>query len=305
MFYPEGVYVAMLTPFDAAGAINEEEVRHLVDFAIDRGVDGLFPVSTVGEFIHMAPEEKVRLMQIVTDQAGGRVKVTPGVGTTSPDQSISLARQAEEMGCDGVVIAPPYFFPLSQEMVEEYFETIADAVDIPIIIYNIPLFTQPLSYEVVKRLSRRPNVVGMKDSSGSMVDSLHFMDVSRQVGEDISFLTGREETLFPSLMVGAKGCMAASAGIVPELMVTVYRGWKEGDYDRAVHAQLSILPLVRAMFSLPFPMGFKAALEVRGFQMGPPRQPFSDGERSKSLEVRRQIEEIMKPILEEFGDGTS
>ena len=140
MFYPEGVYVAMLTPFDGDGAINEEEVRRMVDFAIDRGVDGLFPVSTVGEFIHMTLEEKVRLTETVVDQSRGRVKVTPGVGTTHPDHSIELARKAKKLGCDGVVVAPPYFYPLSQEMIEKYFETIADAVDIPIIIYNIPLF---------------------------------------------------------------------------------------------------------------------------------------------------------------------
>jgi len=301
MFRPEGVYVAMVTPFYEDGSINEDTLRRMVDFQIERGVDGLFPVSSVGEIVHLTQEERVRLMEIVVDQARGRVAVTPGVGTTLPSHSIFLAGKAKELGCEGVVIAPPYFYPLSQEMVERYYETIADTVDVPIILYNIPLFTQPLSYDVVERLSRRPNVVGMKDSSGSMVDFVHFMDKVRLIGEEMAFLTGREDIFFPALMVGAKGCMA---GILPEVMVGIYRAWKNGDYDRARDLQFSILLLIRAMFSLPFPLGFKVALEVRGFEMGPPRQPLSDGERSKFNATRIWIENIMGPILEKIERGT-
>ncbi len=298
MFKPEGIYVAMLTPFSEDGSINEEELRRIVDFLIESGVHGLFPVSTVGEYIHMSQEEKVGLMEIVVDQNRGRVRVTPGVGTTNSADSILLARKAKEMGCDGVVVAPPHFYPLSQEMIEKYFESIADAVDIPIILYNIPLFTQPLSYDMVKRLSRRKNVVAMKDSSGSMVDFLHFADKIRLIGEDFFFLTGREETLLPCLMMGGKGCMTATSGILPETMLGIYDLWKEGDYDRARELQFSILPAVRAMFSLPFPIGFKVALETRGYKMGPPRQLLSDAERFKFNTMKARIEKIMNPLLE-------
>jgi dihydrodipicolinate synthase/N-acetylneuraminate lyase len=191
MFKPEGIYVAMLTPFTADGAINEEELRRMVEFQITSGVHGLFPISTVGEFIHMSREEKIRMMEIVVDQNSGRVRICPGVGSSLPAQSIILARKAKELECDAVVIAPPYFYQLSQDNIEKYFESIADAVDIPVILYNIPLFTQPLSYDVVKRLARRDNVVGMKDSSGNMVDFLHFMDKIRIIGEDLNIMTGR------------------------------------------------------------------------------------------------------------------
>lgn len=300
MFQPKGVFAAMLTPFTGDGSINEEELRHMVDFAIEHGVDGLFPISSVGEFVHLTQEEKVSLMEIVADQAARRVAVTPGVGTTHPAHSISLAQKAKELGCDGVVVAPPYFYSLSQEMIEKYFETIADAVDIPMILYNIPLFTQPLSYDVVKRLSRRKNIVGMKDSSGNMVDFVHFMDKARLIGEEFSFLIGREDILFPALMMGAKGCVVATALILPEIMVDIYRAWKGGDYEKARELQFSILLLIRAMFSLPIPLGFKVALEMRGFQMGPPKQPLSDAESFKYRVTRSRIEKIMKPILEEL-----
>ena len=298
MFQPQGVYVAMLTPFGEDGSVNEEILRRMVDFQIDRGVDGLFPVSSVGEIVHMTQEERVRLMEIVVDQSAGRVPVTPGVGTSHPAHSIFLAQRAKELGCSAVVIAPPHFYKISDEMVEKYYETIADAVDIPIILYNIPLFTQPLHYDVVKRLSRRPNIVGMKDSSGSMVDLIHFMDKVRLVGEQLTFLTGREDTFFPALMLGAKGCMTAMSGILPEVLVGIYRAWKAGDYDKARELQFSVLLLIRACFSLPFPLGFKIALEVRGFPMGPPKQPLSEAEHFKYRTMRSRIQKIMGPMLE-------
>jgi len=305
MFKPEGIYVAMLTPFTADGAINDEELRRIVEFQITVGVHGLFPISSVGEFIHLSREEKFRMMEIIMDQNHGRVRVTPGVGSSLPAESIILARKAKELGCDGVVVAPPYFFQLSQENIEKYFETIADAIDIPIVLYNIPLFTQPLSYDVVKRLARRDNVVGMKDSSGSMVDFLHFMDKVRIIGEDINILTGREETLFPCLMVGGKGCMTATSGILPEIMIGIYEACKAGDYEKARELQFSILVAVRAMFSLPFPLGFKVALEMRGFVMGPPKQPLSDAERFKYRTMKARIEKIMKPILQRLKKTSS
>jgi N-acetylneuraminate lyase/4-hydroxy-tetrahydrodipicolinate synthase len=248
----------------------------------------------------MSREEKVRMMEVMVDQNKGRVKITPGVGSSLPAESIFLAQKAKEIGCDGVVVAPPYFYQLSQENIETYFESIADAVDIPNILYNIPLFTQPISYDVVKRLARHENVVGMKDSSGSMVDFIHFIDKIKIAGEDIHVLTGREETLFPCLMVGGKGCMTATAGILPEIMVDLYDAWKNQNYAEAKQLQESILLILRTMFSLPFPLGFKYAMELRGFKMGPPKQPLSDAERFNYRNTKVRIEKIMNPILEQL-----
>ena len=299
MFKPEGIYVAMITPFEN-GSINETVVRQIVDFTIEKGVHGIFPISSVGEFIHLDFEEKVYLMQIVHDQARGRVPITPGIASTRPKDCIRLARKAQETGCEAVVVAPPYYYPISQDNMERHFEMISDAIDIPIILYNIPLFAPPISYDVVKRLSRRKNIVAMKDSSGSMVDLLHFMDKIRLIGEDLSFLVGREEILFPGLMVGARGCMTATAGILPEVMVGIYDAWREGDYEKARTLQFSILLLIRAMFSAPFPLGFKTALEARGFKMGPPQQPLSEAEYFRFAGTKSQIEKIMKPILNQL-----
>lgn len=301
MFRPEGVYVAMMTPFREDGTINEEVTRQIVSFLAEKKVDGIFPLSSVGEFVHLSFEEKIYLMKIVHDEARGKVAVTPGATSLNPKESIALAQKAQEIGCQAVVISAPYFYPINQDNMERHFEMVADAVDIPIILYNIPLFSTPLSYDVVKRLARRNNIVGMKDSSGSMVDLLHFMDKIRLIGEDLAIMVGREEMFYPGLMVGASGCLSATCGILPEIMVGIYRTWKEKDYERAKELQFSILLLVRAMFSLPFPIGFKTALEVRGFKMGPPKQPLSEAEKFRYSGTKNRIEKIMKPILESLG----
>ena len=126
------------------------------------------------------------------------------------------------------------------------------------------------------------------------------MDKIKIAGEDINVLTGREETLFPCLMVGGKGCMTATSGILPEIMVDIYEAWKKQEYEEARQLQTSILLILRTMFALPFPLGFKLAMEMRGFKMGPPKQPLSDAERFKYRNIKTRIEKIMKAILEKL-----
>ncbi|WP_272699401.1 dihydrodipicolinate synthase family protein [Desulfovibrio sp. Fe33] len=302
MFRPEGIYPALLTPFDEDHRINETELRRIVEFCIQKGLDGLFPVSSVGEGLHMSFEEKCRCMDIVMDQVAGRIPVTPGVVASTPDESARLARHAGSLGCPAVVGTPPYYFKPGVAMVERFFETIVEKGDVPLILYNIPLFTQPLDYDMVKRLSRYEYVVGMKDSSGSMVDFLHFMDKIAIAGEDISLLTGREETLLPCLVMGAKGSMTAMAGIFPEIMVGIYDAWKRGDMDEARTLQKSMLVLVRTMFAVPFPVGFKLGLELRGFNMGPPLMPLAHGDAYQLSVVRSRLQMLMRPLLENYGE---
>jgi dihydrodipicolinate synthase/N-acetylneuraminate lyase len=188
-------------------------------------------------------------------------------------------------------------------MIEKYYEEIIDSIDMPVVLYNIPAFTQPLGYGVVRRLSQRKNVVGIKDSSGSMVDFLHFMNGVRISGGDISFMTGRGETFLASLMMGGKGSITGIAAILPEYMMGIYNYWNQGDYDKARELQISILEPIRIMSTLSFPMGHKAGLEIRGFKMGPPRQPFSDSEQSRRNSIYPRIRKIIEPLIERIEMG--
>ncbi len=300
IFRPEGVYAAMLTPFDEKGKVNETVLRKIIDFLIKKGIDGLYPVSSVGEFVHLTHEENMEIMDICVDEAKGRVPVVPGVSASCAEKAVILAKHAEKIGCNGVVACAPYYFTVSQEIVEKHFEIIADSISIPLVLYNIPFAANKITYDVVKRLSRRENVVALKDSSGSMVDIVHFMDKIRIIGEDLTLLLGREDIFFPGLMMGAKGCMVAAGCIVPEILKRLYKCFQEGNYDEARELQFSILILLRAMWSLTMPIGFKAAMEFRGFPMGPFKQPLSDAEQYTYQITKSRIEKIMKPLLEKI-----
>ena len=302
MFRPQGVYPAMLTPFDSDGRINEGELRRLTEFGIERGLHGLFPVSSVGEGIHMSFDEKCLCMDIVADQAAGRVPVTPGIVASTPQECARLAAHAESIGCAAVVATPPYYFKPGPGMVERFFQTIIDGTGLPLILYNIPLFVQPLGYDTIDHLCRNVRVAGMKDSGGSMVDFMHFSDVMRRAGSEAHMLTGREEMLLPTLMMGGSGCMTATAGIFPEIMVGIWNSFQAGDIDEARRLQEMVLVLIRAMFAVPLPVGFKLALELRGFHMGPPRLPLSDADKKQVTKVKALLGTLMEPVLAGFGE---
>lgn len=290
----------MVTPFDDKGNVNETELRKYVSWLIDSGVSGLFPLGSVGEFIHMSFEEKVKVMEIVVDEAAGRVPVVPGTADSCAAKCIELTKAAKAIGCQSVVVAPPYYFPASQEIIEEHYVQLAKALpDFPIVLYNIPLFAQPISYDVVKRLSRMDNIVGMKDSSGSMVNLMHFMDKIKIAGEELNILIGREEMFLAGLMAGAKGTMSATVGVVPEIMSGIYNSWEQKDYDHAGQLQFSVLNLIRAMFALPFPIGFKAAMDIRGFNMGKPKQPLSPADQYNYSMVKSRIHKVLNQRLGE------
>jgi len=291
----------MLTPFDEKGRINEPVLRDIVDFCIEAGVDGLFPVSSSGEFVHLNLEENCRLMEIVVDQAGGRVPITPGVSASCAANSIHLAKHAQALGCPAVVVCPPYYYSVSQAVIEGHFAAITRAVDIPLIVYNIPSFAVPISYELVGRVAKQLPVVGMKDSSGSMVDFVQFMDHAKQAGADISFMCGREEIFLPALSVGARGCMAVSAGVVPEILVQIYQLCLAGEYDKARELQFALLRFVQIANQLPFPSGFKLALQLRGFPMGSPRQPLPVCSQPQVERAKRELQQAMRELLESRG----
>lgn len=289
MFRPQGVFPAMMTPFDDRGELNEPVVRDMVDFMIEKGVDGIFPVSTCGEFVHMSLEQRKRLIEIVVDQNRGRVPITPGIGATCPNKSVELAQYARQLRCDAVVLLAPYFFINTQDIVEKYVEVVAHAVDIPLILYNIPFFTNPILPDTVEKLCRIPNIVAIKDSSGNMINLLNNIDQARKVNPDFHVLIGYEEGLFPALMAGAKGCFTASVGIIPEIMKAIYTHTMEGNYDQARERQYSILALIRLMKIPNFPVGFKAGMEARGFPMGPLRQPLPAKDEATYQRVKGQI----------------
>jgi dihydrodipicolinate synthase/N-acetylneuraminate lyase len=301
MFKPEGVYVAMMTIFDDNGELNEKQIRKFVDFQIEKGVDGIFPNSSLGEFVRMNDAQRMRLNEIVVEQSNDRVPVVPGVAAASADQCISFAKHAADIGCKAVVICPPYYIPISQPEIQKHFEIIADKIEIPVVLYNIPGFTQAISYETVGNLAPHPNIAGMKDSSGSMVDLIHFKDCAGE--NDFNMLTGREDMFLPALFMGAKGCMTGASGYIPEIMAEIYRLFKSSNFEEAKKIQRSFLKIVRLASQLPFPSGHQLILALRGFEISN-KQPLSDQSLNKYNEIKKQLkielESLTKLGLESF-----
>ena len=300
MFYkPEGIFPAMLTAFDKDGSINEVVMTDIVDFCVESGCKGIFAVSSVGEFVHMDTEDAFQLMRVAKKASRGRVPVLAGVTASHIEKSIEFAKYAREIGCDGIVCSPPYYYTVTQEIIERHYEMLAEAVpDMSIVMYNIPLFSTPLSYDVVKRVSSIPNVVAMKDSSGSLVDFIHFMDKVRLAGTDINMMCGREEMVFSTTMLGGKGAMVGTATIFPEILVRIYNATLAGDYNTARSLQLAICLAIRAMFSIPFPLGFKAAMEVRGFRMGPSKAALTEADKARTQALKKRLHTILSELCE-------
>lgn len=302
MFYPEGVYSAMLTAFRPDGSLDEEVNRQLVEMQIEGGLDGIFPVSSSGESVAMDFASRCRLMDIVREQTAGRAAVLPGIPGCAPEEALALGRHARACGCDGVVLMPPYFYRPSSGSLTEYFLRIIRSEELrgfPVILYNIPLFAQPIPHEVIGLLAREANVAGLKDSSGSIVDFLNFMEEGERAGSAMRFLTGREEALLATLHMGGSGCFTATCAVLPEYMSAIYAAWKQGDSDRALLLQKRMVPFARAMMNaLPFPSGFKLALEVRGYAMGAPRIPLGREELARKEEAADHLKNMMKELLD-------
>lgn len=299
MFKPTGIYPAMTTPFRDDGEINENVLRNIVDFNIEKGLHGLFPVSSSGDFACMTVDQMIECMTIVADQANKRVPVIPGISSTSLEVSVKLAQKAKEVGCTAVLACPPYFYKMSPASMAKYYEILANEIDLPLIIYNMPLFAPPIPYEVVKLLADNKNIIGMKDSSGNIVDFMHFKEAAPR----FSLLTGREEGLTAALAIGADGCMTAMANIFPELMVGIWNACRTGDFEKARYLQKYTLPIISSCFGLPFPVAFRIAMEARGFKMGPHKQIMCESELKMVQKltpiVRDLVAEVIKIIKQE------
>jgi len=300
MHIPEGVIVAMLTPFDDNGRISERETRKLVNFLIDKGVDGIFPVSSCGEYAHLDMGERKYLIDIVVDENRNRVDITPGTGATCPDKSIELAKYAKQKGCAAIVLHGPYFFRNINEIVEEHLKKVALSVDIPVFLYNIPFFANEITSEIAANLCSIPNIIGIKDSSGNMVNVMNLIDMTRKIKPDFKVLVGAEEIMYPALSSGANGCMTATAGILPEFMISIYKNYKDGNLRQSLKQQLAILELIRTMKSVNFPQGFKEALSLRGIDMGKPRMEFSPKLLSNLAHTKEKIELIMENLMKQY-----
>ena len=289
-FTPRGIIPAMVTPFDSQGKVSEDGLRGLVDYLMEGGVHGLFPVGSQGEFYALEREEKKKIIEIVLEQAKGKVPIYAGTGAITTREVIALTKMAEGIGVDAVSVITPFYISPTQDELYEHYLAIAKSTNLPMLLYNNPGRTGVnLSADLVVRLSKVDNIVGIKDSSGDMTLTVEYI---RRTSNDFSVLAGRDTLIYGTLSYGGKGAIAATANVAPRLVVEIYEAYMRGDIERAKKAQANLAPL-RLAFSLgSFPVVIKDALELIGIKVGTTRAPV------KSLNKDKQ--EILRNVLREM-----
>ncbi|QDT58707.1 4-hydroxy-tetrahydrodipicolinate synthase [Stieleria bergensis] len=302
-----GILTPNITPVDSAGRIDEDTLRRYIDWLIEKGVDGLYPNGSTGEFVRFTPQERRRIVQVVVEQAAGRVPILAGAAEANAQETIEACDHYGAMGVRAVAIVAPFYYRLSDQGVYAYFREIADRVSVDVTLYNIPLFASPISVDTVVRLAAEcPRVVGIKDSSGDLPNMMRMISQIRPMRPDFCFLTGWDAALVPMLVAGANGGTNATSGVVPELTRAIHRSVLDGDIKKAMRLQYQLLPLFDAMISVgEFPEGFRAGARSRGWDLGPGRVPLSDHQLDAIQSAQRQIDDLLYSYVDEHSETAS
>ena len=272
----QGIITPILTPMYEDESINFDELRNQVDRLIDAGVSGLFCFGTNGESYIISEEEKYAVLKVVIDQAGGRVPIYAGTGCPGTKDTIRMSRKAKELGADVLSIICPYFAAANQTEIYNHFAAVAQAVDLPIVIYNIPPRTgNKVAPETVGRLAKDfPNIVGVKDSSGDFQNMQQYFEATR-FREDFSVLSGNDALIFDNLVNGGAGAIAGCSNIYPKTICSIVELYKKGALAQALEVQRSLIPL-RSTFKYGNPNTMiKCATKLLGYPVGDCRAPFN------------------------------
>jgi len=287
-----GIFTPNLVPYDARGEINEPELRRYIDWLIEKGVHGLYPNGSTGEFTRFTPEERRRIVAIIADQTRGRVPILAGAAEANVRETIKACEYYHELGIRAVAIVAPFYYKLSPASVYAYFKEIGDNTPIDVTLYNIPMFASPIDVPTIQRLSEEcEKIVAIKDSSGDIPNMIRMIQAVRPNRPEFSFLTGWDAALMPLLLSGADGGTNASSGVVPELTRKLYDLTMSAQLDEARRVQYDLLTLFDTMiYSAEFPEGFRAAVELRGFSMGQGRQPITSEQKTDIVTLSRTLQ---------------
>ena len=285
----EGVFVPHITPFDEEEKINEEMLRELVHYFADAKLNGLVTLGSNGEFPYLSFEEKLKVLKIVREESS--LPIIAGVAENSTRETIKLAKEAWDIGVDGLLIAPPYYFKPNVRELFAHYSRIAYEVEAPILLYNVPKFTTiNIDIDVVEKLVEElSNIVGIIDSSGSIG---RVAELIRRVGGKISILAGTADLMYPSWVLGAHGAVVAVANVAPRLCVELYNAFREQRYQRARRLQLMINYLNEVVVKKYNQISaIKEAMRMCGLEVGYPRMP------ALPLD-EKALEDIEKTLIE-------
>jgi len=287
----KGVLVPMVTPFKADESLDEAGLRRIVNYLIESGVHGLFPAGSQGEFYALTPDERKRIADVVIEETDGRVLVMVGTGAVTTRESIELTQYAEAAGADVASVITPYFISPSPDELRRHYVRIAKSVSFPVLAYNNPGRTgvhfTPADAAYVAGMA--DNFVGIKDSSGDLTNATAYID---QCPPSFKVFMGRDTLIYAALCCGCAGAVAATANVVPKLVVGIYDAFISGDHARALKLQRNLNPLRRAFGLGSFPVVAKDAMALVGQPTGPARTPIS----SITGEARQALVSVLRDL---------
>jgi len=286
----EGAYTALITPFNDDGTIDEKGLRELVEFQIEEGIAGMVPVGTTGESPTVTHEENIEVIRIVVEAAKGRVPVIAGTGSNSTAEAISMTRRAKSVGADATLQVAPYYNKPNQEGLFRHFTAIADAVDLPIIVYNIPGRTaRNIENETMLRLAGHRNIIGVKEASG---DINQVMDLAARKPADFAMLSGDDALAYSIAMLGGKGVISVASNMIPRQIAEFMKSAVGGDAARARETHYQLLPLFRALFIDTNPIPVKYGLSLMGKAREIYRLPMCSMDEAKKQSFRKVAQDL-------------
>ena len=283
-----GSIVALVTPFHADGTVNFEELRRLVDRQIENGTDAILTLGTTGESSTMTHEEDDAVLRCVIETAGNRVPVIAGTGSNSTQTMLEKSLRAQELGADGLLLITPYYNKGNPEGIYRHFIAVADAVNIPCILYNVPGRTGcSISVENVEKLSRHPNICGIKEASGDMS---YAMKIAHCISPNFALWCGNDDITIPLLSIGGSGVISVWANIMPQECHEMVMDYLEGRREQAAATAVRYLELMNGLFMEVNPIPVKTALNQMGKEVGPFRLPLCEMTQAHQNQLRELLE---------------
>lgn len=294
----KGVITPILTPMHEDETINTEVLRQLVDRVIDNGCHGIFACGTMGEGYILSGTEKKLIFETVVDQCRGRIPVFAGTGCISTKETISQSLMAKEVGVDALSLITPSFASASQEELYQHYKAVAEAVDLPIILYNIPARTgNALAPETVARLAQIENIVGVKDTSGSFSNILDYINAGKtKTNGNFSVLSGDNRLIIWTLLAGGAGGISGSSNVYPHTMASIYDLFVEGKVEEARKTNESIQSYLDCLKTGNATTLSKMAVSLLGYEVGKARAPFN-------LVPEEKVQELKKVLTENKEKG--
>lgn len=260
-----GPFAVLMTPF-LGEKVDEKSFIKQIERVNGTGVSGFVVNGSTAEFIQLSIEEQKKMTELVAKYKDADKKIIVSACTGNAVDTVNIAKHAKKVGADAILVCPPYYFKFTPKEREEYFLTVADNSPVPVILYNIPFFSQELELDIIYRLFNHKNIIGIKDSSANMKRIMHLLSVAP---EDVSIMTGTDDILITALFAGCAGSMTAFAAIFPEKTAEIYDNFYKGEIDKAWKIQREFMPTLRVADSKTFPFGYKELMEkVSGIPMG-------------------------------------